>query len=1270
MTPRLTVVVPVYNVEQYLEECLRSIAAQTFPELDVVMVDDGSTDGGPALAQAFADRDPRFRLVRQDNGGLGHARNTGARHADPDTSYLTFVDSDDVLPPRAYEHLVGLLDRSGSDFATGNVYRLTAQGRSQAWQHRGMTKTVSRTHITRDLGLLSDRVAWNKVFRRDFWDKHRLAFPEGVLYEDTPVTIPAHFLADAVDVTHHHVYYWRIREGSITRRRTDVKGVRDRIAAVDGVSRFLADPANTRWSGHKRDYDRSVLTDDLLYFIEALPMAGPEYHRVFLAGVQDYLSRVDPTLYPQLPVELRMRWQLIRDGRMEDLLTLLGHERHGGRTVFDLAGPPLRKRAVVAGPDGRPVPMPRAAAAVGPKDLPVTARLCDVRWQDGKLVLKGYAYIRNVDARSRRSSLKSAVAMSGRRKLLLPVRTVAAPEVTDTGQQERHCYDWSGFEITVDPDRLRKDGGWKSGQWRIGIVVAGGSIVRPAAIRADDAGAGSSPVPYRLDDDTRLVPWYKDGRLQLSVERVTRRLTGHSAASGGEGGAAGRTAADGTPGGDGTPTPTGGAPTADTPGSPYGTATRTGGAPTTDTPGSPYGTPTRTGGAPGGDGDRAATPLAASSSAAGAVVLELALRDRTLPDSLRLVQQSTGAVVDHPLVAAAGGRGADGWTRATATVGLGELAGARPAMDGVPKEVAPETTASWTAEVVFADGGTARIALDRELPAGRYPLAPDERLAGTPRELAVDATAAGNLVLRDRIPHATADTVARTPGGRLRIEGDFPSDPAVAGADRPRLMLRHGTYGAERPGELTVEGRRFTADMDVTGLPHAGRWYLHLRAGGRDTPVRIALGAMAGLPLDLSAGPRGEAADAGRALSLDRRFHDHLFVAAGSTVPAADRGPYRQRLLRERRYPVLLRRPLTDTVLYSSFDGRSCGDSPRAVHDELVRRGTVLNHLWVVRDETVDVPATAGSVRYGSDAWYEALARSRHVVTNTHLPAWFQRRPGQHVVQTWHGTPVKRIGLDLAGTLCADLTHMWPQPERGGQWSVLLSPNAQSTPALRRALHFDGETAETGLPRTDLLCGEDRDKIAEEVRARLGIPAGRTVALYVPTVRDDQAYDAEHHRLHLPVDLAALETALGGTHVLLVRAHPLVADTVPAGGFVRDVSGHPDLAELLLAADVLVTDYSSVLVDYAVTGRPILLHTPDLAHYRDTLRGFAFDYEAQAPGPLLHGTDELIEALRDPAAAAAPRAAAYDAFRAAFCHLDDGGAAARVADLLLRGPRV
>ncbi|MFJ4851373.1 CDP-glycerol glycerophosphotransferase family protein [Streptomyces sp. NPDC088733] len=1191
-TPRLTVVVPVHNVEAHVAECLRSVAAQTLDALDVVVVDDGSTDAGAAVARSFADRDPRFRLVRQDAAGLGHARNTGVRHADPGSTYLAFLDGDDVLPPRAYETLVRMLDASCSDFATGNAWRLTEDGRTEAWPRRELTRNVPRTHVTRDPGLLSDRAAWNKVFRRDFWDRHQLAFPEGVLYPDAPLTLPAHFLAEAVDVLHDHVCYRRSDAGALTRRLTDVRSVRgaaDRVAAVDAVSRFLADPAHPGRAARKRAYDRSVLTDDLQDLVEALPTAGPEYRRVFMERTRDFLGSVDRGVFPELPVAQRIVWHLVAKDRIDDLVAFLDHQR-ANPAGFSVAGPPLRKRAVVPAADGTPMALPPSVARLRRTDLPVHAEVAEVARENGRLVLRGHAYLHNIDAGQPGDAHITAVALNGRRRrvkaLLLPVRIHQEPAATTGSRQEEHCYDWSGFEITVDPARLRP------GRWRIAVVVAARGVIRTAGLRAAESGSGASPQSYPAGDGTRVVPYHRAGRLHLSVEPVTGAVTDH------------RAGPDGT--------------------------------------------------------------------------VELDVTGAPDATALRLTLASTRVLRTYPL------QDPDHGVRPV-RVPLADLADVRPALEPGPRQIAPETTETWEA-VLMRPGGTDPVHLDGDLPAGHYPLGTDARFGGVRRELLVEADTAGRLVLRDRTPQPVVDAVGWTAEGALVLTGRLSPDTA---AGRAELVLRHGTFSVEHTFPVRLdgtaapldpagrpphrEGRRFTATArpgrieTLAGtVPLAeGRWDLWLRAGGHDAPVRVAPGVFDALPMAAGSG--------GKAFTVDRRLHDRLFVAAGPTVPEPQRGPYRQRVLRETHYPRTRGLPRRETVLYSSFGGRSCGDSPRAVHEELLRRPEAdgLEHLWVVRDGQAVPPGTARPVVLHSAAWYEALARSRYVVTNTHLPQWFVRRPDQRVLQTWHGTPVKRTGRDLAGTLCADLPHL-PRPphDTGRQWSVLLSPNTAGTGALRTALAFDGEVAETGLPRTDVLFADDRDKIAAALRDRLGIPRGRTVVLYAPTRRDDLAYDAGHYRRSPHLDLAEAEAALGRDHVLLYRSHPLVADRLRPGrsGFARDVSAHPDAAELLLLADVLVTDYASLAADFANTGRPMLFLVPDLEHVRDTLRGFYPDFEAQAPGPLLHSTAEVAGALRDLDTVARHSADAYAHFRATFCHLDDGRAAARATDRLLGLP--
>jgi CDP-glycerol glycerophosphotransferase len=298
LAPLVSVVVPMFNVERYLLDCLESLAGQTLRDLEVVMVDDGSTDSTASIAAAFAARDSRFVLVRQPNGGLGQARNAGADRATGE--YLAFVDSDDMVTSNAYRLLDDSLVRTGSDFATGNYHRLTTVGTRQA----GMVFTAfnanrPRTHVSRHPALINDRTAWNKVFRRTFWDEHGFRWPEGVLYEDIAVTIPAHVLAQSVDVIREPVYLWRARAGdaaSITQCRTELRAIRDRYRAVDLVSRFL----DARGQHHlKALYDRSVAAQDFRYFLQHLDEADDDFRLLFLDLANDFFDRSRAAARPE-----------------------------------------------------------------------------------------------------------------------------------------------------------------------------------------------------------------------------------------------------------------------------------------------------------------------------------------------------------------------------------------------------------------------------------------------------------------------------------------------------------------------------------------------------------------------------------------------------------------------------------------------------------------------------------------------------------------------------------------------------------------------------------------------------------------------------------------------------------------------------------------------------------------------------------------------------------------------------------------------------------
>jgi CDP-glycerol glycerophosphotransferase len=224
---------------------------------------------------------------------------------------------------------------------------------------------------------------------------------------------------------------------------------------------------------------------------------------------------------------------------------------------------------------------------------------------------------------------------------------------------------------------------------------------------------------------------------------------------------------------------------------------------------------------------------------------------------------------------------------------------------------------------------------------------------------------------------------------------------------------------------------------------------------------------------------------------------------------------------------------------------------------------------------------------------------------------------------------------------------------RSRRWDFSVSANVFSTLVWERAYPTRYESLETGYPRNDVLATATAEDV-RRVRDELGIEEGNRVVLYAPTHREYRDDPTP------PLDLAELAGGLGDDHVVMARLH-YFHDEHPAlrelheAGRIRDVASHPSVEELCLAADVLVTDYSSIMFDYAVLDRPIVIHAPDWLEYRE-MRGTYFDLLAEPPGPVATTGAQVLDALRAGDEAHAARAA----FRARFCALEDGGAAERV----------
>ncbi len=364
-----------------------------------------------------------------------------------------------------------------------------------------------------------------------------------------------------------------------------------------------------------------------------------------------------------------------------------------------------------------------------------------------------------------------------------------------------------------------------------------------------------------------------------------------------------------------------------------------------------------------------------------------------------------------------------------------------------------------------------------------------------------------------------------------------------------------------------------------------------------------------------------------------------------------------------RHYRARLADPLDENLaVFAAYWNRGYACNPRAVYEKALELVPGLRGVWVVRaGEEHSIPAHVETVRPATPEYFEAVARARWLINNVNWPNNLVKREGQTHVMTHHGTPLKKMGLDVRDAPGREKSDDFDAfLRRCGRWDFSVAANAFSTQAWATAypgLSF--ESLETGYPRNDVLAAATAQDVAR-AREALGLTDDQTAVLYAPTHREFETDGGEL------LDLGAVAAALGPGHVLLARQHYLEHEGWSAGGgSIRDVSAHPSVEELCLAADSLVTDYSSIMFDYAVLDRPIIIHAADWEAYR-LKRGTYFDLLSEPPGIVTRSAAEVVQALGSGTDDPGLRAA----FRERFCSLEDGDAAARVVRRVFLGERV
>ena len=364
-------------------------------------------------------------------------------------------------------------------------------------------------------------------------------------------------------------------------------------------------------------------------------------------------------------------------------------------------------------------------------------------------------------------------------------------------------------------------------------------------------------------------------------------------------------------------------------------------------------------------------------------------------------------------------------------------------------------------------------------------------------------------------------------------------------------------------------------------------------------------------------------------------------------------------------------------VIFESFLGKQYSDNPRAMYEYMLEKCPQYNMYWSFDRKSINhfKDKNINSVKRFSPKWFLLMARAKYWVTNSRLPLWIPKPKHTIYIQTWHGTPLKKLATDMNEVHMPGTTTSNYKKEfliEVQKWDYLVSPNGYSTEVFRRAFQFKKNIIESGYPRNDYLYSSNHEEAISNLKKRMGLPFDKKVILYAPTWRDNQYGTWDRigkYKFDLELDLNKMRAELGEGYIIILRLHYLVAENVDLTLFKRflfDFSKYEDIRDLYLVSDMLITDYSSVFFDYANLNRPIIFFVYDIEEYRDELRGFYLDFEKEAPGPLFKSTEQLINGIKEIDTNEFQKTNKFTAFRNKFCSLEQGKSTKRVIDNIFK----
>ncbi|MGL5479569.1 MAG: bifunctional glycosyltransferase/CDP-glycerol:glycerophosphate glycerophosphotransferase [Clostridium sp.] len=1157
---KVSVVVPIYNVEEYLEECLDSLVNQTLKEIEIIMVNDGSTDRSGDIAKRYSEKYSNFIYIEKENGGLGHARNYAIPYVKGE--YMIFIDSDDYVSIDAYEKMYIRAEETKSDVVIGNVKRFNSKGSFASGLHKKVFKEdVLVTHILERPELVYDTTSWNKLFKMSFWMENEFKFPENILYEDIPVTVPAHFKAKRISILKDIIYYWRVRDGlskSITQNRTQIKNFKDRLQIMKMTDEFYNKYVLDEKSIFYRDF--KWLDMDLKLYINEIGSADNQYIKELVCDIKEYIKSIDKTVFDNLRAIDKMKYYLIEEERIKELQELIEYEKHEMKFLKVYK----RNRDYYGEFPFSKIPKSYFKMTKELELCKEFKKIEKLSWKRNIMKIEGYMYIPrvNISKESDRQVKIKLVNIETNKFVNLDYNNIKRQDITQKAgikienkklNSRLYNYNWSGFEINIDfnKEEILNLG---DGKYKILVEYLIDGIKKEFYLGEPLSGKRTRPLP-KLNNFNKVITQYNLAyELIISIEKQSAGIIDISL----EG---------------------------------ENVLLKAWGLPTTKISCIDW------------ENNINKTPKIE--------VINFDI-DKRIKERLNNVcaYQITIPINEFKM-----NYNNQQWYLYYYNNGKRE-----------------PLTISYLRNSIYHvfDKKLLKINIS---PAGTLMLNYDnmrtfiERTDWTDNALSVN-TIIGEKFFENNVKNA-----------EIIFRGEQTNKTIVVKSISSEK--RNGLYKCKFILDLSNNKNyeEFITDIWIATINYNcdNRSYSHMILSECVNHHKY----------------KDVIKHRFRTLTTKKGY---LALKVDSKWSWVSKGPKRRELIAKYIYPILRKLPIRkNKIVFEGWWGDKYHCNPKYLYEYIDENYPKYKCIWSVNDENIKVNGSAKKVKRGGLRYYYHMATSKYFVNNVNFEDSYEKRNGAVEIQTMHGTPLKTLGLDVPDELPTQ-NHVDRFLRRCGRWDYLVVQSDTAERITKSCYRYGEKYLKTGYPRNDILFEKNNVNEIINIKEKLGIDKNKKVILYAPTWRIKNKFD-------MMIDIEKMKKSLGEEYIFALRIHPFALkglDKSVLNEFVINVSDYKSVEELYLISDVLITDYSSVMFDYAILNKPILFFTYDLQLYRDNLRGFNVNLLKEAPGPLIYNSDQLLRTIKNIDDTEIRYKKRYEKFKNKFCKYETGKACANI----------